>query len=350
MLALGLACQQADGPQPPSKPQGAPAAAATAEEPTYQRTRTLMGTVISITVVNEPDAKAGPAVDAAFREMQQLERLLSEWQPDSEISRINAAAGERAVQVGEHTLAVVKAGLDVSRWSEGAFDLSWAALHGLYLFQPESHRIPTAEELAEKLPLIDYRQIELDEEAKTVKLGRRGMKIGTGGIAKGYALDRAAAVLKSAGIENFMLFGGGQVQVSGKRKGRAWRVGIQHPREPDYFAFLHARGGSISTSGDYEHAFVEGGRRWHHLLDLETGMPVEHTTSVTILADSGLYADALSTAVFVLGAERALGRLQSAPGSPKAVIVDSDLRLWNSDSLGDDVVIKAKLHDGKLPQ
>lgn len=341
----------ADAPPPaPGAVPDAPEATDTPREPSYQRTRTLMGTIMSIRVVGVPQSKAAPAVDAAFARIAALEDVLSEWRPDSEVSRINAAAGGAPVKVGPDTLAVVKAGIAVSAWSEGAFDLSWAALRGLYLFQPGQERVPSAGEIQEGLKLIDYRNIVLDEKASTVSLRRAGMKIGTGGIAKGYALDRAGAVLKLAGCENFMVFGGGQVQVSGTNDGRPWRIGIQHPRREDYFAFLESTGGSISTSGDYEHAFVRDGRRWHHIIDTKTGFPVDHTASVTVVAPSGLYADALSTAVFVLGADRALARLDRAPGGkPTVVIVGADMELRLGPGAADLLVMKIPPVDGKLP-
>jgi thiamine biosynthesis lipoprotein len=349
-------------PAPPSPPAAehstapapAPAAATQTpppptEEPLFRRTREMMGTIIAITVVGVSDERAAPGVEAAFAEMQRLEGVLSEWREDSEISRINAAAGKGPVQVSEDTLAVVQAGLDISRWSEGAFDLSWAALRGMYTFQPGDERVPDLEAVKKRLPLIDHRKIRIDHDARTVELLEPGMQIGTGGIAKGYALDRAAEVLEKAGLSRFMLFGGGQVQVLGKRKGRGWRVGIQHPRRPEYFGFLETEAGSISTSGDYEHAFMRDGKRWHHIIDLKTGLPVEHTSSVTVLDDSGIYADALSTAIFVLGAERAIPKLKDAPGNPRVVIVDSDMRLHTSPGVDEALVMRMPLTDGRLP-
>ena len=156
-----------------------------------------------------------------------------------------------------------------------------------------------------------------------------GMAIGTGGIGKGYALDRAGAILREAGIESYMLFGGGQVQVRGMRGDRPWRVGIQHPRnESTYFAFLESEGGSISTSGDYERTYIDPrGKRWHHILDPRTGLPVERTMSVTLVAPDGLYADALSTAAFVLGPRRALQMLERIDYRAEAVMVDSSCRV-----------------------
>jgi thiamine biosynthesis lipoprotein len=335
--------------QPAPDAGAAPAAAKPSEEVVHKRSRSMMGTVIAITVIGGAEAKVVPAMDDALDEMQRLEQVLSEWRPDSEISRINAAAGERAVPVGKDTIAVIEAGLDIARWSGGAFDLTWAALRGMYLFQPGQERIPALAEVRARLPLIDYRKVRVDERAGTVMLMKKGMALGTGGIAKGYALDRAGAVLSAAGIENFMIFGGGQIQVSGTRSGRPWRVGIQHPRKDDYFAFVEATSGSIATAGDYEHSFVKDGKRWHHIIDTRTGLPVEHTAAVTVVADSGLAADAVDTAIFVMGAERALQILDKAPFRADALIVDEDLRLHVSPGMVKRLMMRAQLQDGKLP-
>ncbi|MBC7171594.1 MAG: FAD:protein FMN transferase, partial [Polyangiaceae bacterium] len=157
----------------------------------------MMGTIYQISV-DAPEATASPAVAAAFDEIARLEDLLSEWREESSVSRVNAAAGERPVAVDADTLRVVKAGLEISAWSDGAFDLTWAALRGLYDYQRGTS--PSAAELARRLPLVDYRDVVVDEAARTVFLRRRKMALGTGGIGKGYALDRAAEVLESRGI------------------------------------------------------------------------------------------------------------------------------------------------------
>ncbi len=176
------------------------------------------------------------------------------------------------------------------------------------------------------------------------------MAIGTGGIAKGYALDRAAEILRSAGFEHFMLYGGGQVQVQGLRgAGRGWRVGIQHPRQDDdYIGFLEVSAGSISTSGDYEHAFIANGRRWHHILNPRTGYPIDHTMSVTLHTTRGLYADALSTAAFVLGPEAALEMLARVPFQPQAVIIGGDFRLYVTEEAHDYLRMRTNVHEGIL--
>jgi len=315
-----------------------------------QRTQHMMGTVIQMTALDVPEGQAGPVLDAAMAEMKRLENLLSEWREDSEVSQINRAAGLHPVQVSQATLDNVRVGLEVARWSDGAFDLSWAALRGLYLFQPGHERVPTDQEIAERLPLVNYKNIVLDEHNHSVFLRNKGMALGLGGIAKGYALERAAEIVKRAGIRNFMFFGGGQVVVQGKKAGRAWRVGVQHPRLPDYFGFVEAKRGSIATSGDYEHAFIRDGKRWHHIIDLATGRPVQHTAAVTVLSESPFYADAIDTALFIMGPKKALAKLRSAPG-PKAdaLIVDADMRVHMSPGMRQHLVLRTTLRGGKLP-
>jgi len=254
LLAFGFGCQ---GNSETSAPVSPDETSNDSSPPLLSRTRPLMSTVFRIQVDAPPD-NAENVIRQAFQEIERLETVLSEWREDSDISKVNALAGKKSVKVGEDTLRVVDAGLDVSMWSRGAFDLSWAALWGLYDFRPDSIKIPTDEEIKPRLKLIDYKNIRASKKYRTVFLKKRGMAIGTGGIAKGYALDHAGAILRGGGIENYMIFGGGQVQVQGERDGRPWRVGIQHPRDPNtYFAALESTGASFSTSGDYEHAVFD---------------------------------------------------------------------------------------------
>ena len=320
------------------------------EVPLFTRSRPMMGTVFLIKVEASPE-QAQPAINDAFVEIERLERVLSEWRDDSEISKINQNAGQRAVQVSSDVFTVIKAGVDVSRWSNGAFDLSWAAMRGIYDFRPGQQRIPVRSDVRRRVDLIDWKHIALNEEERTVFLKREGMAIGTGGIGKGYALDRAGAILRRAGIQNYMLFAGGQVQVHGRRNSRAWRVGIQHPRQENiYFAFFESEGGSISTSGDYEHFFIdENGKRWHHILNPKTGLPAEKSISVTLMAPSGLYADALSTASFVLGPEKALEMFEQIPYQAEAILLDKTCALHARPSTLERLTLRVTLQDNRIP-
>jgi thiamine biosynthesis lipoprotein len=314
------------------------------------RTRPLMSTVFQIQV-DSPPAGVEQVVREAFEEVERLETELSEWREDSDVSKVNRSAGEKPVKVGDDTLRVIDAGMDVSTWSRGAFDLSWAALWGLYDFRPDSIKIPTPEEIKPRLALIDYKNIRVSKKYSTILLKKRGMAIGTGGIAKGYALDRAGAILRGGGVDNYMIFGGGQVQVHGKRAGRPWRVGIQHPRDPTrYFAALESTGASFSTSGDYEHAVVDGsGKRWHHIIDPKTGRPSAKSISVTIMTSEGIYADALSTAAFVLGPQNALEMLSRIAYPAEAVIVGADCKVYMTEKAKQTIRMNVELSDGRLP-
>jgi len=347
LLAFGFGCQS----KGERAEQVSPGEATNEASPALlSRTRPLMSTVFRIQVDSPPDI-AESAIRQAFEEIERLETVLSEWREDSDISKVNNLAGKKSVKVGADTLRVVDAGMDVSVWSRGAFDLSWAALWGLYDFRPDSINIPTPEEIKPRLALINYKNIRVSKKYKTVFLKKRGMAIGTGGIAKGYALDRAGAILRGAGVESYMIFGGGQVQVHGERDGRPWRVGIQHPRDPSsYFAALESTGASFSTSGDYEHAAFDGAsKRWHHIIDTKTGRPADKSLSVTIMTSEGIYADALSTAAFVLGPDKALRMLSRIAYPAEAVIVGADCRVHMTPKAKKRIRMNVELVDGRLP-
>lgn len=330
-------------PKPPVQPGD--------EVPIQRARRKLMSTIYEITLVSDDAPRAQVAMSAALDEIARLEKVLSEWQPDSEVSRINAAAGKSAVQVGPDTMANIRAGLDAARWSEGAFDITWAALRPFYLFQPGEFPAPDLAAVRKQRKLVNYRDVIVDERASTVKLRRPKMAIGLGGIAKGWAVDRASAILQEAGFPNHMVFAGGQVLMHGLRGDRKWRIGIQHPRGPRYFAVLEATDVSIATSGDYEHSYVsEDGKRWHHIIDLSTGLPATRSTSVTVIAPTGLLADAVDTGCFIMGAERCLKMLAKLPVHIEAVILDDQLRFYTTPGTQQRLLMEiAPDSEGRIP-
>jgi thiamine biosynthesis lipoprotein len=353
---VGIALVLLWGCDRPQEAAASPAIEAPAPERTLvERSRKAMGTIWKMSALAAPadHDKAGRALTQALDEVDRLEALLSEWRPTSELSRLNAAAGEAPVKVGAELLACIETGLEVARWSEGAYDISWAALHGVWDFSPTSRHVPPSREaIAARLPLWNWKNIAVDHGASTVFLKKRGMALGLGGIAKGYALDSAASLLHAAGFHDFLLFGGGQVRVGGKRGDRPWRVGIQHPRAPEkYFGFVEVEGDkSVSTSGDYEHSFVHEGKRYHHILDPKTGFPSEKSASVTVVSPNALWADAVDTALFVLGPEAAMAALAAAPGGPhEAVLVSPALELFVTPGMENRLILKVQLVDGRLP-
>lgn len=254
----------------------------------------------------------GPDAEAAAREcldlFSRLDLELSEWKEGSPLSAVNRAAGERPVAVPQELYDLLARSLDIARATDGAFDPTWAALWGLWDFRSETPALPGAEAVAARTRLVDYRRVELDAAARTVYLPERGMQLGLGAIGKGYALDRAAALLEARGRHDFLLVGGGQVLARGKKGKRPWRIGVRDPRggARDLFARVDVSGASLSTSADNESFFFVDGARYHHILDPRTGWPSKGVRSVTVVHEDGTLADALSTAVMVLGRERGM--------------------------------------------
>ena len=287
--------------------------------------RTVMGTDIELTIsIDKNDqAKAQKAFDAVEAEFKRIESEMSEWREDTLVSLVNRNAGIAPVKVTDELFMLISVAKEVALLTDGAFDPTWAAMRHLWDFRVGTERVPTKEEVKEVLPLIDFRQIELDQKALTVKLKREGMGIGLGGIAKGYAVDRAAEILARMNIENAIIKAGGDIRVQGERgSGERWKVSIRHPRENGKLATLPLTNISISTSGDYERFFIKEDTLYHHIIDPNTGYPARKCQSVTILAPDTMTSDALSTSVFVLGPAKGLALVEKL-GGVEAIIVDS---------------------------
>ena len=280
----------------------------------------VMATAFQITLP-EGDGAAALA-DSVFAAFRDVDARMSEWKETSPLSAVNREAGTRPVAVPADLREVIRRGIEVGNLTGGAFDITWAALWGLWDFKAAEPRVPDPAEAARRAALVDYRRVVVDDAAGTVFLPEPGMKIGLGGIAKGYALDRAAEILRRHGVRDFLILGGGQVMAGGRKNGKPWRVGIRDPRgEPDdFFASLDVTDASTSTSGDYERFFIADGVRYHHILDPRTGMPARGLRSVTTVSPDATLADALSTAILVMGEKRGLALAESL--GVGAVIVD----------------------------
>ncbi|MFT3925637.1 MAG: FAD:protein FMN transferase [Myxococcales bacterium] len=322
-----------------------------AQVPLVRERRELMSTIYEISVVSSDDSRARETIERALTDIARLERELSEWIPESDISRINAAAGKTKVQVGPDTLANVQAALDAAKRTGGAFDPTWAALRPFYLFQPGEKKVPDVAAVRKQKHLVNYRDVVVDAAGSTVFLKRKGMALGLGGIAKGWAVDRASAILIEAGFPNHMVFAGGQVLVRGLKGDRKWRVGIQHPRMAGYIGFIELTDASIATAGDYEHSFIaDDGTHWHHIIDPETALPARRSTSVTLVAPNGLIADALDTGCFVMGPEKCLKMLAEYPEPIEAVIIDDQLKLFATPGTREKIVMRMAIDsEGRIP-
>lgn len=298
-----------------------------------------MGTHLAFAGYTSPklDATAlRSAFEAAIGEIQRLEELMTTWREDAQLSRVNAAAGKEPVKVDAETLFVVEESLKTSVLSKGTFDITFESLHGLWKFDQDLDPTPPSPAaIKARLPNVDYRFVKIDVAAQTIFITKAGTKLSLGGIAKGYGVDRAAKVLKAAGVEAFYAQAGGDLLTAGKKPdGSEWSAGVRDPRGPDgsYFAILPVTDHAFSTAGDYERAYVVGGKRYHHIIDPRTGYPATLCRSVTIWAKTALQADAIDDAVFILGPEKGMALVETLD-DVGAVIVDAKNNVWISKRL-----------------
>ena len=284
------------------------------------RSQLLMGTVVEIMAGGRPTGQLEEAVDAAFAEMTRLDQLFSSYRPDSEVSRLSQSASGGAVSA--ETAAVIALGLEVARQSGGAFDLTLGSLKSLWGIEQEHPAVPDRQAITDALAGIGPNALALD--GRQLSKREPHLQIDLGGVAKGYAVDRAIAVLKQHGIASAAVNAGGDMYLLGQRSGRPWRIGIQHPRLKDaVLETVRVRDRAVVTSGDYERYFEEGGRRYHHIFDPQSGFPATGCQSVTVITDSVALGDALATAIFVLGPREGLRLLDHYPGT-EALIVAAD--------------------------
>ncbi|HVS02194.1 MAG TPA: FAD:protein FMN transferase, partial [Thermoanaerobaculia bacterium] len=292
-----------------------------------------MYTSVEVTLPAAPRAAA--RAEEVLELFRRLEGDLSEWRQGSPLAAVNAAAGGGAVPIPPDLLQLLGRGRALGELTGGAFDVTWAALWGLWDFRAASPVVPPPQAVARQAALVDYRRLELDPAAGTARLPLPGMKVGLGGIAKGYALDRAAELLDGRGLDSWLLVAGGQVLARGSRGGRPWTVGIRDPRgaADELLATVAVGDLSLSTSGDYESFFERDGVRYHHVLDPRTGWPARGVRSATVVAAEATLADALSTAMLALGPDEGLELARRA--AVEAVLVDAAGRVAVTPGLAD---------------
>jgi thiamine biosynthesis lipoprotein len=278
-----------------------------------------MGTVVYITVIDEDTQRAKAAMQDAFDEISRIETLMSATDRRSEVYILNQSRGEW-VNLSPETVYVLERSLYFARISDGHFDPTVKPLVDLWMERVKAWgRIPTTSELSETLALVNWRNLEVDGDKGRTRFLKEGMEITLGGIAKGYAVDRAIEVLKESGVERALVDIGGDIRGFGPK---AWRIAIQHPRHGyEWLEVIDLKNSAVATSGDYRRFFLLGERRVHHILNPQTGQPADTVMSVTVIAVNCLDADALTTAVFVLGPERGKELLNSLEVA--GLIVDS---------------------------
>jgi thiamine biosynthesis lipoprotein len=299
-----------------------------------------MGSELKLSAWTTDETRAIETFDQVHREFDRLENLLSIWKDGSDVVRINRNAGIAPVKVERETLEVLRMARDAGELTRGKFDITFGALSDIWRFDhDQDNLVPDRGLIETRLQRIDYRAVEIDSTAGTAFINRPGTRIHLGGIGKGYAIDRAVAMLKARGLADFMIQFGGDLYVAGSDGGRPWKLAIADPRgNHDPFATVRMTDGTFSTSGDYERFFMKDGRRYHHLIDPDFGEPAMGCRSVTILTNRAVMADVLSTGVFIMGPDEGMKLIEQLP-DVEGVIVTADNEVLVSSGLKDRIDI-----------
>ncbi len=282
-----------------------------------RETWTVMGTILEATVYRPSrDTRLAQAdLEAVHTEVLEIDQLMSLYRPESELVALNTRDGTGPIRINTPTLQILEASEHYRRLSGGALDISIQPLVELWgFYRMERTSIPPPAEIQAALGKIGADRLEVDQAAQTAMLAT-GSRLDLGGIAKGYAIDRAIAALGTREVPAALIDLGGNIGVLGQPPGgRRWSVGIQHPRESYLAGLLRFRDGAVATSGDYDRYFEVQGRRFSHLLDPRTGWPAEDLYAVTVIAPNATAADALSTAAFILGPDEGMALLAACQG------------------------------------
>jgi len=309
------------------------AAACSGSDPkTVRKTEAIMGTDVTITVVAPTIEEGSAAIDAGMAELRRLDAMMSLYKDDSEITKVNRAAGMHPVKVSPEMIEVIEDAAVVSRLSGGVFDVTVGPLVVLWQMRLKAGKIPTDEEITRIRPLVNYRNIVLDRKASTIFLKKADMILDFGGI-KGYMADRTADVIRKRGITNAIIAVAGDIWVLGHREdGKPWRIGVQHPRQQNKtLAVLDLSDKYISTSGDYERFVIVEHKRYHHIIDPRTGKPSKGVISVTLIGNKGALIDPLAKAPFILGPEEGLKIVKNV--GAEAIIVDDQGKVYTTDGI-----------------
>jgi thiamine biosynthesis lipoprotein len=300
---------------------------------TVQKTESIMGTDVTVTVVAPSEKEGAAAIDAAMAEIKRFDEMMSLYKDTSEITRVNLSAGRQPVKVSPEMIDVVEAAARISDSTNGAFDVTVGPLVVLWQMRLREKKTPTDGEIALARARVGYKNVIIDKEASTLYLRKPGMIMDLGGVAKGYAADKAAAALKKRGIENGIVAIAGDIRAMGKRPdGTPWRIGVQHPRQADKtLAVLELSDKSISTSGDYERFQIVQKKRYHHIIDPRTGKPSEGLISVTVVGNSGALVDPLTTALFIIGVEKGMALVKEL--GCEAIFEDNTGRVTSTEGI-----------------
>lgn len=301
----------------------------------FRRSAKLMGNHFELTVVADDSAWAEEKIDLAIEEIRRIERLLTTFKENSQTNHINRMAGIQAVCVDPEVFDLIERSLRISAVTDGAFDITYgSADKRLWNFDQQMTSLPDAQTAAEMVRLIDYRKVLLDKSRYSVFLMEKGMRIGFGGIGKGYAADKAKALLLREGVTSGIVNASGDLITWGQQaNGQPWTIGIAHPdNAAQAFSRLNISNMAIATSGNYEKYVVIDGKRYSHTINPRTGMPVTGIKSVTIISPYAEIADAMATPVMVMGVKAGLSLINQIDHLA-CILIDDNNKIYTSNNI-----------------
>ncbi len=296
----------------------------------YKKAMKLMGNHFEITVVGDNEQWANEKIELGVKEIQRIEKLLTTFGADSETNRINENAGIAPVKVSEETIALIGRAIKISNVTQGAFDLTYGSVDkSLWNFDTTMTVLPTKEVAKKSVRLINYKNIIIDSDHSTVFLKEKGMRIGFGGIGKGYAAECAKRIMQEAGVISAVVNASGDLTTWGTQpNGDKWTIGIVHPEMADtVFSYMSISGLSVATSGNYEKFVVIDGKKYSHTINPKTGLPVTGIKSVTIVSTNAEVADAMATPVMIMGIHAGLDMINQITDI-EAIVIDDDNKLY----------------------
>jgi len=301
----------------------------------FKRTCKLMGNRFELSVVAESEQWANERIDAGVEEIQRIERLLTTFSDDSETNRVNINAGIKPVTVSRETFDLVKRSVMISKVTQGAFDITYGSIDKrLWNFDQHMTELPDAETAQKMVRLINFRNIILDEEQCSIFLSEQGMRIGFGGIGKGYAAERAKQIMKQQGVTSGVVNASGDLTAWGLQpNGKKWTIGIANPdASHQVFSYLNISELAVATSGNYEKFIMIGGKKYSHTINPRTGLPVTGIKSVTIITTNAEVADAMATPVTIMGVKAGLDMINQMKDI-EAIVIDDHDRLYTSKNI-----------------
>nr|WP_322626349.1 FAD:protein FMN transferase [uncultured Flavobacterium sp.] len=301
----------------------------------FSQSLKLMGNNFTITVVAEENGTAQRHIDAAVEEIRRIEKLLTTFSNNSQTSLINEYAGIKPVTVDGEVYGLIERSITISKITQGAFDITYGSIDkSLWNFDKNMTRLPSKEEALKRVHLINYNNIILNPEDTSVHLKEKGMRIGFGGIGKGYAAEMAKSLLIKQGVTSGIINASGDLSAWGMQPdGRPWRIGISNPDRPqDVFSYMDISGKAVATSGNYEKFVMIGGKKYSHTIDPKTGLPISGIKSVTVISDNAEFSDAMATPIAVMGIKAGLYLIDQISGL-YCIIIDDNNKIYSSKNI-----------------